>query len=45
MQKKRKAAFYDGYVKAMVKEWRSLSISKEELMNMVTTAIEEGESV
>ena len=45
VQKKRKAAFYDGYVKTMVKEWRSLSIPEEELMNMVRMAIEEGESL
>ena len=43
VRKKRKAAFYDGYVKTMVKEWRSLSISQEELVAMVTKAIEEGE--
>ena len=45
VRNKRKAAFYDGYVKTMVKEWRSLSISEEELMNMVKTAIEEGGAV
>lgn len=45
VKNKRKAAFYDGYVKPMVKEWHSLSIPQEELMNMVKTAIEEGENV
>ena len=44
VQKKRKAAFYDGYVKTMVKEWRSLSIPQEELVAMVKKAIEEGET-
>lgn len=39
---KRKAAFYDGYVKPLVKEGASLSLSGEELMAMVRRAIEEG---
>ena len=39
---KRKAAFYDGYVKPLVKEGASLSLSGEELVAMVRRAIEEG---
>ena len=42
VKSKRKAAFYDGYVKPLVKEGASLSLSGEELMAMVRRAIEEG---
>ena len=40
---KRKAAFYDGYVKPLVKEGASLSLTGQELLAMVSRAIEEGE--
>ena len=40
---KRKSAFYDGYIKPMVKEGASLALSGEELLTMVRKAIEEGE--
>ena len=41
---KRKSAFYDGYIKPMVKEGASLALSGEELLAMVRRAIEEGET-
>ena len=44
VRNKRKAAFYDGYVKPLVKEGASLSLSGEELMAMVSQAIEEGDA-
>ena len=40
---KRKAAFYDGFVKPLVKEGSSLSLTREELVAMVDRAMEEGE--
>ena len=43
VKQKRKAAFYDGYVKPLVKEGASLSLTGAELLAMVTRAIEEGE--
>ena len=43
VQEKRKAAFFDGYIKPMVKEGASLSLTGEELMAMVRRAIGEGE--
>ena len=43
VKEKRKAAFYDGYVKPLVKEGTSLSLSGEELLAMVRRAVEEGE--
>lgn len=43
VKQKRKAAFYDGYVKPLVKEGASLNLSGEELLAMVNRAIEEGE--
>ncbi|MGO5024203.1 GntR family transcriptional regulator [Lawsonibacter sp. LCP25S3_G6] len=43
VKQKRKAAFYDGYVKPLVKEGASLNLSGEELLAMVHRAIEEGE--
>ena len=44
VRNKRKAAFYDGFVKPLVKEGASLSLNGEELMAMVRRAIEEGDS-
>ena len=43
VRQKRKDAFYDGYIKPMVKEGASLSLTGEELLAMVRRAIEEGE--
>ena len=43
VREKRKAAFYDGYVKPLVKEGVSLSLTGGELLAMVRRAIEEGE--
>ena len=43
IREKRKAAFYDGYVKPLVKEGASLALTKEELLAMVARAAEEGE--
>ena len=43
VKQKRKAAFYDGYVKPLIKEGASLNLSGEELLAMVNRAIEEGE--
>ena len=43
VKQKRKAAFYDGYVKPLVKEGASLNLSGEELLAMVNRAIKEGE--
>ena len=43
VRQKRKDAFYDGFVKPLVKEGSSLSLTREELLAMVTRAIEEGE--
>ena len=43
VREKRKAAFYDGYVKPLVKEGASLSLTGGELLAMVRRAIEEGE--
>ena len=43
VRRKRKAAFYDGFVRPMVKEGASLALSGEELLTMVRKAIEEGE--
>ena len=40
---KRKAAFYDGFIKPLVKEWRSLGVTGDELLAMVKRAMEEGE--
>ena len=41
---KRKAAFYDGYVKPLIREGASLSLGGEELLAMVRRAIEEGDA-
>ena len=43
VKRKRKAAFYDGFVKPLVKEGASLSLTGQELLAMVSRAIEEGE--
>ena len=43
VRQKRKDAFYDGFVKPLVKEGSSLSLTREELLAMVTRASEEGE--
>jgi len=43
VREKRKAVFYDSYVKPLVKEGASLSLTGEELLAMVRRAIEEGE--
>ena len=39
IQAKRRSAFYDGYVRPMVKEGRSLGLEAEELRDMVENAI------
>ena len=44
VRNKRKAAFYDGFVKPLVKEGASLAVTGEELLAMVRRAIEEGEA-
>ena len=41
---KRKAAFYDRYVKPMAREGSSLGLTEEELLAMVRQAIGEGET-
>lgn len=43
IQKKRGAAFYDEYVKPMVREGRSLGLPPEEILDMTKKAIAEGE--
>ena len=43
VRNKRKSAFYDEYIKPMVKEGTSLALSGEELLTMVRKAIEEGD--
>ena len=40
----REAAFYDSYVRPLVKEGASLAVTGEELLAMVRRAIEEGEA-
>ena len=40
----RRDAFYDGYVKPLVKEGASLRLTGQELLDMIRRAIEEGES-
>ena len=42
VKQKRKAAFYDGYVKPLVKEGASLGLTGEELLAMVKQASQEG---
>ena len=42
VRQKRKAAFYEEYVKPMVREGNSLTLGEEELMAMVKKATEEG---
>ena len=43
VRRKRKAAFYNGFVRPMVKEGASLALSEEELLAMVQQAVKEGE--
>ena len=42
VRRKRKAAFYDEYIKPLVKEGASLSLTRDELLTMVEQAMEEG---
>ena len=42
VRQKRRAAFYDGYVRPLVKEGASLGLTGEELLAMVKAASEEG---
>lgn len=44
VREKRKAAFYDGYIKPLVREGISLDLTGDELLAMVRQAIEEGAS-
>ena len=44
VKQKRRDAFYDGYVKPLVKEGASLRLTDQELLDMIRRAIEEGES-
>ena len=44
VKQKRRDAFYDGYVKPLVKEGVSLRLTGQELLDMIRRAIEEGES-
>ena len=41
MKQKRKAAFYDGYVKPLVKEGASLALTGEEITAMIERAVRE----
>ena len=41
VKRKRKAAFYDGFVKPLVKEGASLALTGEELLAMIQQAIGE----
>ena len=44
VKEKRKAAFFDGYVKPLIRESRSLGLTREELRAMVELAQSEGEN-
>lgn len=44
VKEKRKAAFFDGYVKPLVREGKSLGLTGEELKAMVELAQSEGEN-
>ena len=44
VKQKRRDAFYDGYVKPLVKEGASLRLTGQELLDMIRRAIKEGES-
>lgn len=44
VREKRKAAFFDGYVKPLVQEGKSLGLTREELLAMVSMAQGEGEN-
>ena len=41
IRKKRRAAFYDGYVRPLVKEGRSLGLEPEEILEMLADAMAE----
>ena len=43
VKQKRRDAFYDGYVKPLVKEGASLRLTGQELLDMIRRAIQEGE--
>ena len=43
VKQKRRDAFYDGYVKPLVKEGASLQLTGQELLDMIRRAIQEGE--
>ena len=43
VKEKRKAAFYDSFVKPLVREGNSLSLDAEELVAMIHRAMEEGD--
>lgn len=45
VRQKRQNAFYDTYIKPLVKEAASLGLHGEELLHLVEKAIEEGESL
>ena len=44
VQSKRKTAFYNHFMRSLVKESRTLGLTNEELMDMMNKAIAEGES-
>ncbi len=44
VREKRKAAFFDGYVKPLVQEGKFLGLTREELLAMVSMAQSEGEN-
>lgn len=44
VKQKRRGAFYDGYVKPLVREGKSLGLQEIELQEMVRRAIAEGET-
>jgi len=41
IREKRRAAFYDGYVRPLARESRSLGLDREELLDMVEKAVSE----
>lgn len=44
VRSKRRSAFYDDYVKPLVKEGKSLHLTGAELLNMIARAVQEGEN-
>ena len=44
VRNKRRSAFYDGYVKPLVKEGKSLNLTGAELLDMIARAVQEGEN-